>query len=196
IPRIFYVREKVALRFGHAAAWRLQFKREEFSGVPQQQVGGAGTLTETLEDRGFDRLAITTVCGMRENQARHATLAQVLNDGAVNLLFGAAGVVPHGAPPSAGKGSAWSGAFKSMGGAAPGLLIGLNPVPSPFNSRPAASPMLRTRRQRTPPRHVSSGEAGSWPAATNSRHSFKTGEELRATIPHAVAWSDHAHSAR
>src|SRR5262249_49577017 len=89
----------------------------------------------------------------------------------------------HSAPSSCGNSihsdasSAWSGAFKSMDGAVGTADSRTKAVPLLFTRTPAASPMLRTRRQRTPFRHASSGKSGSWPASTNNRHSFKTGEE-------------------
>jgi hypothetical protein len=66
----------------------------------------------------------------------------------------------HSAPPSCGHSiqsgatSAWSGAFNSMGGAVGTGADRTKAVPLLFTRSPAASPMLRTRRQRTPLRHA------------------------------------------
>ena len=66
----------------------------------------------------------------------------------------------------------------------------MKPVPWPFTSMPAASPIDRTRKQSTGPRQTCIGWSGSWPTAISLRHNAKTGVLLRTVMPQALAVSD------
>ena len=58
------------------------------------------------------------------------------------------------------------------------------------------SPIERTRRQSVSPRQASRGQAGLKPAATSSRHSWKTGAYPRALRPAASQRSEPMSAAR
>jgi hypothetical protein len=62
-----------------------------------------------------------------------------------------------------------------MGGAASGWRRGLKPVPSPFISSAAASPIERTTKHNVPPRCACNAVAGSIPVSINWRHKARTG---------------------